>query len=149
MSTLIIPYRLFCLMPTQARLLIKTALVYLAVALVLGVVRAGQAAGLVAGTASTLWLPQLHFLTVGWLTQLIFGVAFWLFPNPGPDKTASGRAVWVAYGGLNAGLLLRLACEPALVSGAVQRWGLVVSAGLQWGASLLLVTHFWGRVRPK
>lgn len=135
-------------MPPQARWLIKTALVYLVAALAIGVIRAGQAAGLVPGTAAMLWLPQLHFLTVGWLTQLIFGVAFWLFPNPdggGP----SGHVVWIAYGALNLGLLLRLGCEPRMLPEALRDWGLVASAALQWGASLLLVGHFWRRVRTK
>lgn len=135
-------------MPTQARWLIKTALVYLAVALMIGVVRAGQAAGVVPGTASSLWLPQLHLLTVGWLTQLIFGVASWLFPNP-DGGMADSRAVWVAYGTLNLGLLLRLGFEPRAVPEDLRAWGLVVSAALQWTASLLLVGHFWRRVRTK
>lgn len=136
-------------MPTQARWLIKTALLYLAVALALGVVRAGQAAGVVPGTASTLWLPQLHFLTVGWLTQLIFGVAFWLFPSPRGAGEASSRAVWLAYAALNLGLLLRLGCEPDLLPKAPRAWGLGASAALQWAASLLMVGHLWGRVRSK
>lgn len=136
-------------MPTQARWLIKTALVYLATALTLALVRAGQDVGFVPGHSATLWLPQLHFLTVGWLTQLIFGVAYWLFPNPGSKGHAASSVVWIAYGALNVGLLLRLAAEPALLSGAVRGWGLVASAGLQWIASLLLVGHFWSRVRTK
>lgn len=136
-------------MPTQSRWLIKTALLYLAVALALGVVRAGQAAGALPGTASTLWLPQLHFLTVGWLTQLIFGVAFWLFPNPGGGGEASSQAVWIAYGTLNLGLLLRLGFEPRALPEDLRAWGLVASAALQWAASLLLMGHFWRRVRTK
>lgn len=136
-------------MPTPARWFIKTALLHLVVALGIALVRAGQTAGVLPGTAATLWLPQLHLLTVGWLTQLIFGVAFWLFPSPKPRTQPSPRLVWVAYGVLNAGLLLRLGVEPAFFSSLVQRWGLVTSAVLQWIASLLLVAHFWRRVRPK
>ncbi len=136
-------------MPRPARWLIKTALLYLVVALGIGLVRAGQTAGLVPGTATILWLPQLHLLTVGWLTQLIFGVAFWLFPSPAPSTQPSPRLVWGAYGVLNAGLLLRLGSEPAFFPDPVRKWGLVASAALQWSASLLLVAHFWGRVRSK
>ena len=135
-------------MPTEARWLIRTALVYLAVALGLGLVRAGQAAGLVPGASSTLWLPQLHFLTVGWLTQLIFGVAFWLFPRPSPDEWGP-LVIWSAYITLNLGLVLRLLSEPALLSAPVRSWGLLASAGLQWIASLLMVGYFWRRVRTK
>lgn len=136
-------------MPRPARWLIKTALLYLVVALGIGFIRAGQTIGLVPGAAASLWLPQLHLLTVGWLTQLIFGVAFWLFPSPAPSTQPSSRLVWAAYGVLNAGLLLRLGSEPAFFSDSVQRWGLVASAMLQWSASLLLAAHFWARVRTK
>lgn len=136
-------------MPTPARWLIKTALLHLVLALGLALVRAGQTAGLVPGAAAALWLPQLHLLTVGWLTQLIFGVAFWLFPSPAPRTQPSARLIWVAYGMLNGGVLLRVGAEPGLIPESVQAWGLAGSAALQWGASLLLVMHFWGRVRPK
>jgi hypothetical protein len=85
-------------MPTPARWLIKTALLHLVLALGLALVRAGQAAGFVPGAASALWLPQLHLLTVGWLTQLIFGVAFWLFPSPAPGTQPSPQLIWIAYG---------------------------------------------------
>lgn len=133
-------------MPTEARWLIKTAFLYLALGLGLGVFRAAQGAGVFSGSASTLWLPQLHFLTVGWITQLIFGVAFWLFPNA---NSTGGRSlvVWGAYFALNLGLLLRLGSEPALFPESVRAGGLVASAALQWVASLLLVGHFWFRVR--
>lgn len=135
-------------MPTVSRWLIKTALLYLALGLGVGVVRAGQGAGWLPGSAAALWLPQLHFLTVGWITQLIFGVAYWLFPQSREDDW--GRPImWTAYATLNLGLLLRLLSEPTLLPRDVRSWGVVTSAGLQWGASLLLVGYFWRRVRTK
>lgn len=136
-------------MPTPARWFIKTALLHLVLALGLALVRAVQTAGWVPGTASVLWLPQLHLLTVGWLTQLIFGVAFWLFPSPAPGEQPSARLIWIAYWMINGGVLLRVAGESGFLGELVQIWGLMASAALQWGASLLLVVHFWGRVRPK
>ncbi len=137
-------------MPTEARWLIRTALLYLVLALALGIVRAGQAAGLVPGESATLWLPQLHFFTVGWITQLIFGVAFWLFPRPRQDsKQTPAWLIWGAYGTLNGGLLVRGIVEPGWTSGAIESWGLGLSAGLQWGASLFFAVHFWSRVRSK
>lgn len=137
-------------MPTKARWFIKTAFLYLGAGLTLALVRAAQSADLLPGEGASLWLPQLHFLTVGWLTQLIFGVAYWLFPNPASSSdTGQGPVLWMAYGALNVGLLLRLGAEPAFFPAAVQAWGLVASAFLQWVASLLLVGHFWWRVRAK
>lgn len=134
-------------MPKEARWLIKTALGYLAFGLTLALVRAGQSAGLLPDLAANLWLPQLHLLTVGWLTQLIFGVAYWLFPSRRDSRDVSRSLIWPAYGALNTGLLLRLAAEPSFLSGRVRAWGLLVSAALQWGACLLLVIYFWPRVR--
>lgn len=133
-------------MPTESRWFIRTGLLYFAVALGMGLVRAGQSLGVLPGVPSTLWLPQLHFLTVGWLTQLIFGVAFWLFPRPSTDDGGT-PVMWTAYGTLNGGLLLRLLSEPGLLPETAQAWGLAASAGLQWIASLLLVGYFWRRVR--
>jgi hypothetical protein len=135
-------------MPTETRWLVRTALLYLAVALGLGLWRAGQGAGLVAGSPATLWLPQLHVLTVGWITQLIFGVAYWLFPRPTSDDWGP-PLMWTAYGLLNLGLLLRLVSEPALLPEPLRLWGLVVSAGLQWAAGLLLAGYFWRRVQAE
>lgn len=137
-------------MPTEARWLIRTALLYLVLALALGIVRAGQVVSLVPGESAVLWLPQLHFLTVGWITQLIFGVAFWLFPRP---RQASGQGpawlIWGAYGTLNAGLLLRGVAEPGWVPVQIETWGLGLSAVLQWTAGLFFVIHFWPRVQTK
>ena len=135
-------------MPTASRWLIRTALLYLAVALGLGLLRAGDSMGLMPEIATGLWLPQLHFLTVGWLTQLIFGVAFWLFPRPTPDEWGA-TVIWAGYVTLNLGLVLRFVSEPAHLSARVRSWGLLASAGLQWTASLLLVGYFWRRVRTK
>lgn len=137
-------------MPTESRWLIRTALIYLAVALGLGVLRAGQQAGLVPGRPAVLWLPQLHFLTVGWITQLIFGVAYWLFPRPSAaSREVIEWAIWGGYVSLNGGLVLRLIAEPGWLPATAETWGLGLSAGLQWVASLCFVAHFWSRVHTK
>lgn len=135
-------------MPLEARWYIKTALLYLALGLGLGLVRAAQAAGLLPGAAAALWLPQLHVITVGWLTQLIFGVAYWLFPRPTTEDWGAA-AMGAAYGMLNVGLTLRLICAPVEISSPFHSWGVITAAVLQWGASLLLVGYFWRRVRTK
>ena len=33
---------------------------------------------------TSLYFTYLHLLVVGWITQIIFGVAFWLFPRIWP-----------------------------------------------------------------
>jgi hypothetical protein len=63
-------------LPQLSRWLIRTALVYLLVSLMVGVAQPSlTSAGLI------LWPTYVHLLVVGWLTQLIFGVAYWMFPR--------------------------------------------------------------------
>jgi hypothetical protein len=122
-------------MPLLSRLLIKTAFVHLFAGLLLGVVWSHPAV--------------FHLLTVGWLTQLIFGVAYWLFPRHSKEAPfGRHRLIGVAWGMLNVGLILRVTAEPRAHDGA---WGgvLVASALLQAAASLLFVVYFWSRVRTK
>jgi hypothetical protein len=92
----------------------------------------------------------LHLLVVGWLTQLIFGVAFWLFPRySAAQPRGSERLAWAAWGLLNSGLVVRALAEPwHAVSG---RGGnaLVASAGLQLLAGLAFVANTWPRVRER
>lgn len=140
-------------MPLLARLFIKTALAYLVLALLLGATMAAYA--LVGGAAWTAALgpAQLHMFVVGWLTQLIFGVAYWFFPRV--SKAAPyghPTPVWAAYILLNAGVALRIWAEPAVAmntSPAAARWALAASALAQTTAMLLMGIHLWTRVRAR
>lgn len=55
------------------------------------------------------WLP-VHYevLLVGWLVQLVMGVAYWIFPRFGMTPQARGREdlAWLALALLNGGLWL-------------------------------------------
>ncbi|MEE8062509.1 MAG: hypothetical protein V3T16_11800 [Gemmatimonadales bacterium] len=62
-------------MPLPARLFIRFAMGYMLLGLLAGIALALDPA------LRTFWPTYLHLITVGWLTQLIFGVAFWLFPR--------------------------------------------------------------------
>lgn len=134
-------------MPLCSRLLVRTALAWLVAALALQLLDAwGRSRGW--ALLEALRGAQLHALTVGWLTQLIFGVAWWLFPRRrDPEPTAVGVAIWAA---LNLGLLLRLAAEPLAVlrPGTLPAAGLVASAGLQLAAAATFSYLAWRRVRP-
>ena len=106
------------------------------------------------------WTPLLqslsptyiHLIVVGWLTQLIFGVMYWMFPilskaQPRGDE----RLGWVTFICLNAGLLVRAVCEPwrTLQPLAVNGVSLVISAILQVCAAALFVWICWPRVRER
>jgi hypothetical protein len=90
-----------------------------------------------------------HLLTVGFLLNMVMGVAHWMFPRL-PGATASGAArdplAWSNLVSLNLGLLLRVPSE----AGRGQRGAgtlLVLSAVLQALGVLLFVAAIWRRVR--
>lgn len=135
-------------MPTITRWSLRAGLLYLV---------AGLAAMAAVSAAGAGWLPAgwlawrataLHLLTVGWLTQLIWGVAFWMFPTASRQRP-HGREGWMAAGFvlLNVGLLLRVAVEPTLRGAAWGGAALAVSGLLQWFAALLVAAALWPRVR--
>ena len=129
-------------MPIITHTFIKTALAYALTGMVLGAVwvlhRAWPLHPLLAYVQPT----AIHMVVVGWLTQLIFGVALWMFP---PWSKAQPRGpelpTWLCYALLNAGLLLPLIAEPlnsyrpATVLGGL----LALSAALQVAAVWLFV----------
>lgn len=92
-----------------------------------------------------------HLLAVGWLTQLILGVAFWLFPTHKEEpKRGNEKVAWTGIVALNLGLVLRVVFEPAfeLAPTGVSA-GLGASAILQVVAVLAWLVVLWPRVRGK
>jgi hypothetical protein len=135
-----------------SRWYIKTAIVYLVAALVVGVALAARPAVGLPSFVASLGPAYLHLLSVGWITQMIFGVAYWMFPRLSRERPrGSGSAALATYLMLNCGLVLRALAEPAdtLGGGAVWDWLLTLSATLQWGAGLIFALNIWGRVKEK
>lgn len=138
-------------MPLLTRWFVKTSFVCLGLALVAGILNALQ----------PLWnLPWLggvfpvyvHLLVLGWASQLIFGIAFWMFPKFSLDNPRRSEALgWWTYGLLNAGLLLRAVAEPvnSVEPGPMAGWALLISAGLQLSAGLGFVWNTWSRIRER
>lgn len=129
-------------MPRISRTFILTGLLYLMAAMVVGV-----------ATVTTPSLPYpvyVHLLGVGWLTQLIFGVAYWMFPGRSKTPALGERLMlWGVYLALNAGVVLRALAEPLL--GRPGPWPtlLAVSATAQLVAVLAFATHVWRRVTAR
>lgn len=135
-------------MPTVSRAFILTGLLYLAAAMVVAVALALGAAGL--GVSPALYPVYIHLLTVGWITQLIFGVAYWMFPGRVRDPGATERAaLWSTYALLNAGLLLRAVAEPLLSRGGAWPAVLTASAVFQLVGVVLFAGHLWPRLRAR
>jgi hypothetical protein len=122
-------------------------------------------AGVVAGALYwaevrwSIWPPlaalnpvYIHLLVVGWLTQFIFAVMYWMFPIISKSSLRGDpRPAWVAFILLNLGLILRAVCEPwrAISPTSVNATGLVISAVLQVAASYLIVWVCWPRIRER
>lgn len=66
-------------MPVLTRLFIKTSLLYLALALLVGLALAAQP--ILRFDLPGLFPVHIHLFTMGWLTLLLFGVVYWMFPK--------------------------------------------------------------------
>jgi len=135
-------------MPTITRIYVKTSLAWFVLALL---------AGLLSTLSGPLSIPglrsvYLHMLVVGWLTELIFGVAVWMFPRFSREQPRGPEGLlWAVYGLLNGGLALRVIGEPLLAAqpGSGAGWLLAASAVLQMIAGWLFVGLLWPRVRER
>lgn len=139
-------------MPPLARWYVKLGLIYLVLALLVGAVRAAEPLVWVPPALVAAGPTQLHLFVVGWITQMIFGVAYWMFPKYAPDLPRGHDAVAVAtFVLLNLGLLLRAVAEPLFAVHAAPALGrlLLVSALAQWLAGVGFVANTWPRVKVK
>lgn len=139
-------------MPTIVRWYVRTALLNLLAACLAGALMlAGPAIG--APRLDALLRPAFyHMLMVGWATQLIGGVALWMFPPLSRERPRGHELLgWLAYGLLNGGLLLRAVAEPVqrLWPNPWAGWGLALAALLQVLAIWTLVIALWPRVKGR
>jgi hypothetical protein len=91
------------------------------------------------------WLPvHLELLLVGWLVQLVMGVAYWIFPRFGMTPQARGREglAWLAWALLNGGVWI--ACL-----GMLRDWpGLIVAGrAADVVAAACMAWNVWTRTR--
>jgi cbb3-type cytochrome oxidase subunit 1 len=134
-------------MPPLTRWHLRTALLCLVLGLTATLLNALPAVAS-AWFALALAPIGIHLLVMGWATQMIFGVAHWMFPRAGKDRTfGSAWLGWTAFWGLNVGLLLRVVGEPLAASGRPVALLLAGSALLQLGAVLAFALTTWRRVR--
>jgi cbb3-type cytochrome oxidase subunit 1 len=137
-------------MPPLTRWMIKTSLVYFLLALLAGIALAArQAFGLTWITAG-LTPVYLHLFLVGWLTLLIFGVVYWMFPKFSRENPRGSEFLgWASFLLINAGLILRTVGEAGRLPLPEWGWVLALSALLQWAAGLAFVVNTWPRVKEK
>ncbi|MCK6578126.1 MAG: cbb3-type cytochrome c oxidase subunit I [Anaerolineae bacterium] len=139
-------------MPPLARYHIKTGLVYFAAALLLGVLLAAQPVFALPPQIAALRPVFLHLLIVGWVTQLIMGVVYWMFPKESKERPrGSPRLGWAVFLLLNGGLALRVIGEPLLIfqPGPAAGAALAVSAVLQTAAGWGFIANTWARIKER
>jgi hypothetical protein len=138
-------------MPPLTRWFIKTSFIYLILALVTGLLLILQST-LQWTVPAGLFPVYIHLFVLGWLTQLIFGVVYWMFPKYTNEKPRGSESLgWWTYALLNTGLLLRVLAEPiqSLQPNPLSGWTLVAAAVIQFLAGLTFVINSWGRVKEK
>lgn len=92
-----------------------------------------------------------HTLGLGWVTQIIIGVAIWMFPRWSNELPKGPMWMWwTSYVTLNLGLLLRIISE-YYYSHSVQVFAplLFVAGLLLWTSMILFVIVLWKRVLSK
>ncbi len=139
-------------MPVLTRWFIKSGLVCLVLALLAGVLLAGRSLWTLPPLLAVLSPVYFHLFMVGWVTQIIFGVVYWMFPKYTRENPHAGEALWWAtFWLLNVGLALRVLSEPLQTVQPAPVWGwlLAASAVLQWLAGVGFVGTTWLRVKER
>lgn len=139
-------------MPPLTRWFVKTSFASLTLAFV---VRAAMALlpywDMRAGVAA-LAPVFTHLFMWGWVTQLIFGIVYWMFPKYTKDSPHGHEGLWVAtFWFFNVGLLVRIIGEPLhiLRPEALWAWLTLLAAVLQWLAGISFVVNTWARVKGR
>lgn len=141
-------------MPLESRLFVKTSLVYLALAFIVGgamlfLEALGRPVPFVIG------IEHAHLGEVGWLVNVVMGIALWMLPLnrerfPDTQGRYPARLVYACYALLNGGLAMRLIAEPWFQLGGRPAGAaaiLVIAAFAQPAAIVLFVYIAWQRVR--
>lgn len=140
-------------MPTVSRWFIKSGILFMVAALLVAVAMAVPAEWGLPGWVGALGTTHFHLFVVGWITQMIFGVALWFFPKKSRETPRGAAWInWSCFGALNAGLVLRAVSETAFAqgyTGAGLSWMMTVAAVLQFAAAVLFAVAIWPRVKGR
>jgi hypothetical protein len=139
-------------MPTLSRWFIKIGLLYFIVSLLLGALMMAQPALGWSAQIQVLRPVYLHFLFIGWVTQIIMGVAYWMFPKYSREHPrGSEKLGWAVLILLNIGLVLRAVGEPAVLLAPElgMNWTLVVASFCLLLAGWGFIANTWGRIKER
>ncbi len=139
-------------MPPATIRFIRAAWTWFAIGLALGGVLALAKVGWLPPSLLRLRATHVHLLAVGWAVQWVFGIAFWIYPGFGHERTGpaverASRACWWL---LNAGVVGRALSEALLDAGeglAPAPVVFVASAAAEVAAGLVFLGLIRRRIR--
>jgi heme/copper-type cytochrome/quinol oxidase subunit 1 len=143
-------------MHSLVRRYIKTAIAFLGLGLVLGLVMLVQRETRGQGPTSDLISAHTHVILVGFVMMMILGVALWVFPRPDRgDVHYQPAMASVAYWLVTIGTLTRAAGEVTRAVLANPHLGypflmiaILIGGSLQVGGLFLFFYTMWTRIRP-
>lgn len=139
-------------MPTLSRWFIKAGMLYFVVGSAMSALVLAQPVMGWASSWQALRPVYLHFLFIGWVTQIIIGVAFWMFPKYSKEAPRGDERIgWAVFWLLNVGLVLRGIAEPLTVIApqSAWRWLLPIAALCLLLAGWGFILNTWSRVRER
>ena len=133
-------------MPPLSRLFIRASFVNLLAGFTIGSLLLTHK-GIFIHPALWGWLPaHIELLLIGWIVQLIMGVAFWITPRFwNAPRRGNETGAQVALFLINAGVWLVI--FQALLGG--ENWMLVAGRLLEVGAVTAFSLHLWQRIVPR
>jgi len=138
-------------MHSLVRRYIKTAIAFLALGLGIGFWMLVRRELFDRGPTPFDVSAHTHAVFVGFVMEMILGVALWLFPRPAKDDTRySPRAAEAAYWILTIATVARVIGELARdsTSAIALRWLIVLAGAGQVAALVLFFATMWTRIRP-
>lgn len=139
-------------MPFLSRLMIRTALVYLALGFLFGALILWHKGVPIHPMLWALLPSHIQLVLLGWIVQLAMGVGVWILPRfvTTPAPPGSEHFAWGAYVLLNVGLWLVIAGSllPFWLSGNWLRWLNPLGGLAELLAALAFLGHAWPRIKP-
>lgn len=139
-------------MPTLSRWFIKIGMLYFVGGLLMGTLLLLQP---LAGWSSNLQALRpvyLHMLFIGWVTQIIMGVGYWMLPKYSKENPRGRNWLgWLVLFSLNVGMILRCIGEPVVVlsPGSGFGWVLALASLLLLIAGWGFIFNTWGRIKER
>ena len=144
-------------MPLLSRYFIKIGLAYLVIALLMGAIMRLQPVMNWSSQIQLLRPVYLHLIFIGWVTQIIMGVGYWMFPKLSREKPRGNERIgWAVLILLNIGLIMRTISEPGIFMAGNNdvlktsfAWILALASMFLLSAGWLFIFNTWGRIKER